>query len=422
MQKKILIALVHSTSNAGDLALLEMSILMLKKYFKEVDIIISANYPTEALLHNLGHEIVASPLSIIGKTQNMPLPFQLYRLMNGWCESQKITWKHSHWSRLISAYNQADLVVAIPGNLFFSTGKYGWPYPAQAFSVSLAHRFNKPFYVLPQSIGPFKRKWEKKILRNIYSPARQIFLRDNRSLQFAREIGLPMERVSYAPDPAFALEPENTENAIETLVRYGWLPNKPSVGVTVIPPMVRSLNINSINRYYKTLALTLENFSNSEDSQIVFFNQVTGPSAIEDDRLPTRVIYTQIKSNLPQKNILLIEDQLTPNMLKACYGHMDLFIASRLHSGIFSLGMKVPTIFIGYLSKTIGVLEMLNLQEFGLELENVDEYNLINLVLNTWNSKAEIRHKLEYLIPLVKQDTMKPAEIIYRDFTCGSCP
>ncbi|MGB9898652.1 polysaccharide pyruvyl transferase family protein, partial [Thermanaerothrix sp.] len=359
---KILLILVHSTQNAGDLALLEMSMYSIKKRLPRAKFFISANYPEEAWYQQQEHQVIPSPSYLIGKTKNYSPLIQLIKFLLGCLFAFIFKIKvfrrlvSQPWKKLFETYETCDMVVAVPGNQFYSMGRFGWPFPVTIMSVALAHLFNKPLYVLPQSIGPFRRWWEKALIRWAYSRAEHVFLRDQISLEVARSIGLPMDKVSYAPDPAFGLTPAPREQACELLISFDWNPNIPSLGVTVIAPMGKSLSPKLVENYYLVLSEALPRFALEHNLQIVFFTQVTGPTTLEDDRIPTLSLYQKVRS---QVNAYFVDGAYPPSLLKACYGEMDLFLASRLHSGIFSMSMGVPTIFIGYLLKTKGVLKTL---------------------------------------------------------------
>ncbi len=81
---KILMILVHSTQNAGDLALLEVSIYLLKRNFPDVEFIISANYPNEAWYKIHDYQVVPSPTYLVGKSQKDPSLLQLVKFFLGW--------------------------------------------------------------------------------------------------------------------------------------------------------------------------------------------------------------------------------------------------------------------------------------------------------------------------------------------------
>lgn len=397
--KRILLVLVHSTQNAGDLALLQVSIDLLNKYFQGPEIVLSANHPNEIWYKNHPYRVVSSPACLVG-VYSSPIMFQLIRFV-----LSLLFWVlfrvnleflvPQKWKELFSEYQISDMVIAVPGNQFFSTGRFGWPFPLTVMSVWLANFFGKPLYVLPQSLGPFKRWWEKLLIRRVYQRARLIYLRDQFSLEIAQLLGLPRQKVFFYPDPAIMLEAEPTSEAQELLRSYGWNMHQPSIGVTVIAPMGRFLNRDFLENYYSILASTLIRFALPRALQVVFFTQVTGPTITEDDRIPTSIIYQRVKT---QVKALYIDAILSPNLLKACYGEMNLFVASRLHSGIFSIGMGVPTVFIGYLPKTKGFLQAFGLERYGIALDALTEDALLTLLENVWESRAEISDALTQLV------------------------
>lgn len=411
---KILLVLVHSTQNAGDLALLSISIKLLKRYFPNAGFIISSNYPDERRYRQEGYPVVASPLALVGKSYGYPAFLQVIRFALGCIYA--ILFKTNlriiphKWEALFEAYENSDIVIAVPGNQIFSTGKLGWPFPATMLSLALAHYFKKPLFILPQSIGPLRRWWERQLFRLVYSRAQLIYLREKNSLELAHSLGIPHNKTSYAPDPAFILEAEPKEDAQRLLKAYGWDPNKPALGITVIAPMGKSLDSKLIRNYYRTLEEVLPQFASAHQLQIVFFCQVTGPTALEDDRIPSRVVYNGVRSK--HVNTILIEEPLPPSMLKACYGEMQIFLASRLHSGIFSLGMKVPTLFIGYLPKTSGVLKSIGLEKYGLDLMNLSPEALLEILEQTWKEKEEIASALPGILATLSSQVPIPFQKI----------
>lgn len=415
---KILVILVHSTQNAGDLALLKVSILHLEKYFKNPHFTISANYPDEVWYKENDYKVVPSPISLIGKPKNIPYWLQLINFIWGFLITLMFIFKvrlfiPRNWNILLGEYESSDIVVAVPGNQLFSTGRWGWPLPVTIFSVFLAILFKKPLYVLPQSIGPFKRWWERILIRLIYSKAKLIFLRDEVSMEIANKIGLPDNKIFFAHDPAIALEPSKKKSANEFLSKYGWSPEMPSLGVTIIAPMGHFLDSKALEKYYSVLASTLIQFSSKWDVQVVLYIQVSGPTEIENDRIPTSEIYKKIVSKV---KVIYIDEILTPEMLKACYGEMDIFLASRLHSGIFSISMGVPTVFIGYLSKTIGFLRAIGLEKYGLSLSEVDQSALLKVLEDLWLSRNEISLKLRELTNSMISEIDITFNKIYSDF------
>jgi colanic acid/amylovoran biosynthesis protein len=418
----VLIINFHSTRNAGDLALLLSNRQLLQEAFGNPRIIVSANWPDEEAYAEYGFEVVPSPWALAGVRPRNPLPKQVAALVGTYVA----LWRHRFhqaplkgqanqpWKRLHAAYTAADLVVGVSGNQFYSSGRYGWPFPATYASVSLAHAHNKPLYVLPQSIGPLRRKWERRMLTKGYGRARYVFLRDSISIRLANELGLPTEKVNYAPDPAFDLEPADPAETSEILQAFGAEMAKPKLGVTVIAPMGRSLVTTEVENYYAVLEHTLTRFLHKFPAQVVLFNQVSGPTPNENDGEAAAALCSRLKAH--GLDAIHINQAVRPAQLKASYGLMQTFLASRLHSGIFALGMNVPTVFIGYLSKTRGMLEALELENNVIDLKDLKEQDLWEKLSYTWEHAAQERAALEVKMPEVKAASHAPAQAIREDF------
>ena len=412
----------HSTRNAGDLALLLSNRQLLQEAFGDPRIIVSANWPNEEAYAEYGFEVVPSPWALSGVHPENPLLKQVADLI---CTYAALWWHRHHqapikgpadqlWKHLHAAYAAAEVVVGVSGNQFYSSGRYGWPFPATYASVSLTQAFQKPLYVLPQSIGPLRRKWERRMLAKGYGRARHVFLRDSISLRLASELGLPPEKVSYAPDPAFDLQPADPGQANELLQAFGVDMAKPKLGVTVIAPMGRSLITAEVENYYSVLEHTLTRFLLSFPAQVVLFNQVSGPTANENDGEAATKLCSRLKAQ--GLDAVHINRAIGPAQLKACYGLMQTFLASRLHSGVFSLGMNVPTVFIGYLYKTRGMLEALELENKVIDLRNLNDQDLWEKLSYTWEHASQEREALEAKMPAIKAASHAPAQAIREDF------
>jgi colanic acid/amylovoran biosynthesis protein len=423
---KVLIINVHSTCNAGDHALLVTTLQQLRDVFHEPIFTISSNWPNELALRDLQVKIIASPWNLVGAGTLRRPRWQILFTIWGWLWA----WMHSKgfvnlsrkmvsqgWREVYTAYATADFVVAVPGNQFFSSGRYGWPLPLISMAVSLVHLYKKPLYVFPQSIGPFRRKWEIAMVRKGYGKARLVFLRDSISMQTAREIELPMDRVSYAPDPAFNLPPANREVAEAVLKPYGYDRKKPNLGVSLIARMPSFLDANLMEDYYTLVAKVLYDFAFQHGVRVFLFNQVNGPSEQEDDQIGSKAVLDR----WPGKNaqIQIVSGDLSPELLKACYGCMDFFLASRLHAGIFAMGMGVPTLFIGYLSKTAGLLNAIGLQDWFIDLTQLDYAILYNYIDRAWSERQERVKQLALLLPKICEDAMQVGKLIAKDYLSG---
>lgn len=411
---RILIINTHSAENAGDRALLECTVHQLTTAFPSTEIVISANRPNEQYFQSCGYKVIPSFTFLAGQSQKKSAIYQILNATTGWRQTHRISKANlDPWQVLAKEFQAADLVVGVAGNQFHSSGKFSWPMVLLSAEVQLAHDYHKPFYTMPQSIGPFRASWECQLVKHLYRNGRIIFLRDPISVSLANEIGLESV-VSFAPDPAFAFQPGDSSEAFQILSQYGFLPGQPAIGITVLPGLGGSVNQRDIQNYYTSLAAGLDAFLQNQDVHLYFFNQVSGSSNIEDDRVGIQKILSLLEKH--QDRLHWINSSLSPAQLKACYGWMELFIPSRLHSGIFALGMGVPCMFIGYLTKTRGVLKSLGLERWVAQLEALTPELVHSKIVAAWEERQINKVLLQKILPPVIEAAQMPGKIIAKDF------
>lgn len=415
---KILLVNFHSTLNAGDLALLITTRDFLLKSFPQAEIWVSANWQNETAFKEYGFKALPSPWSLSGlnsdtSTINQIIHFAdvIRKLGN---TKADYSYKKPEINQLRQAYQDADLIISVPGNQFYSSGRYGWPFPVSISGAMLAHRYKKPLIVLPQSIGPLKRWWERFLIKRAFGKAKIVFLREEASLDLAKDIGLPKEIINYSPDLALELVPEEEHKAVEVLKNAGFDFLKPSLGITLISKMNRSFDSLEMQNYYNVVQESLVQFSQSHGLQVVFFNQVSGPTNVENDGIVTEKMAKELIGR--GVNVTHVNTQLSPQLLKACYGQMDVFVATRLHSGIFALGMAVPTLLIGYLTKTKGVAKSLNLEEDFIDIPNLTQEKLLEKLETIWKTRDSKQVQINEMLRKASLEIEKAADKLKESF------
>ena len=419
--KNILIVNVHSSQNAGDYALLIQTIHYLKETFGDIKISVMANWPNESALEYACDKVIAAPWWLIGVWDKNKKPrFQVLSLVVSFLylflyrADIFSIWKKflpESWRKVFDAYIKTDLVVAVSGNQLFSSGRLGWPLPVLGYPIFLGLCFNKQIIIFPQSIGPLKTKVERLIVKLLYDRVDKLFVRDLESMRLVEKLKIKNSLPEFMHDVAFTLLPTSESLARKRLINAGFIESKDNIGITVISSMSSYLSSEIIQNYYQSLARTIERLVNQPNFEIFLFCQVFGPHKDENDAIAIERVIKEIKEPVSNK-IHIINEKIHPSELKACYGLMDAFIASRLHSGIFALGMNVPTLFIGYLYKTMGVLKAINLDEFQIDLKDVTENNIHQKFMNLWTEKSSIRKKIRDEISTIEKELGNlPSEI-----------
>ena len=413
---------LHSVQNVGDAALLEMAVSGVLTAFPTATVTLAMNEPVAAYVERWpGRVAVISSFAALCKAReaapHMGALLQVVFLSTSVALAYRLGRRQPSWlppelRRLLLAYMAADVAVSCPGNIFATLGRVGMPFLLAAFTVGYALMLGKPLYVLPQSIGPLRRRWERAIVRRLYGRARYVFVREPVSLRLAREIGLPSSRLRMVPDMAFALPAASREEALAYLAAAG-IGAGPRVGVTVINRLIRNVSADIWERYETALADTLGGFARTHDATVVFFPQVIGPSEREDDRVAARRIIARM--GLGAKAILL-EEPVPPALMKALYCEIDILIATRMHSAIFALSNGVPTLMIEYLHKVRGLAEMLGLAEWTLSLSEMDASRLAQMLDALWADRKAVHHHLDEIMPGLVREVESVSETIAYDY------
>ena len=195
------------------------------------------------------------------------------------------------------------------------------------------------------------------------------------------------ENVKLFPDPAFALEPEETE------LPSHFVPGR-TIGINISPMIVR---------HEEKGGITMENYQNliehilqNTDNCVALIPHVTWRN--NDDRLPLKELYRGYEAN---ERVLLFPD-MSSRKLKYIISQCRAFIGARTHATIAAYSSCVPTLVVGYSVKARGIARDL----FGAEkhyvlpvqtLENPED--LIRAYGWMMDREQKIRNRLETIMP-----------------------
>jgi len=420
---KILLINVHSFHNAGDAVLNKIAIHLLQKSFPNAQITVSLNDP-----ENFEEPDIKATESFLYWSKNDQGRWRWFAfwflLVTSWITALK-----SHffkqpvsarswlpWHFLFQAYVSADLVVSCPGNFLYSSGKLGLTLFINLYSIIFALFLGKPIYMMPQTIGPLNYLWERKLVRWVLSKMRIVMVRDVISKQLLKQIGLQHPRCHLLPDIAFVYPRQPPSLGEKLLEEYGAdiKSARPLLGVTLINWGAQNQRFATQATYEHAVAQTIRSFIDYHRGTAVLFAQVQGPTINDDDRIPARHVANQLADLGNQ--VIFIERKVTQDELKSAYSLMDFFLGSRLHSNIFALSELVPVVAIQYQYKTAGVMRMLNLDEWVIDIESVTPPKLADLLENAWNCREKTRLKIQSRLPQIIEQVESVGQRIADDF------
>lgn len=420
MHYRILLINIHSSCNAGDAALTQTAIEQLEENFPGSQLTLLMNDPES---HTGPEERIRAFLPWVqepGKNQLLRFSILVVTSMvailsRRWLGSTLFLPRSDTMRPGLQAIFDADLVVGTPGGYLYSYGK-GRALIILLYTMAIALMAGKPLYLLPQSYGPFRFRREKWLARWVITRAQVIMVREPVSVQHLQSCGIPEERCLLLPDLAFDFRSEAPSTAVNWLQTQGIDPqrDRPLLGVTTIDWGAQFQGYDNQKEYESALASALHKFLTRHGGKVVFLPQSWGPSPSEDDRLPARRIASQIKGK--PNSVFVVNSPLSPGLLKAVFGEMDIFIGTRMHSNIFALSQNVPVIAIGYLHKTLGIAQSVGIQDWVLDINNITEDILSQSIEKLWENRLALRRHLEIRVPEIIQETRQAGKIIVADY------
>ena len=320
---------------------------------------------------------------------------------------------------LIKSYMEADMVVSIPGGFFYSSGK-GITLSITSISLALALIAGKPLYILPQSIGPFRYNWEKTIARWIFGHAKIVMVREDISKKQLEDCGVTSSKITTVPDLAFGFngspldETQNwfRENQLELEGNQAYL------GLTVIDWGAQNREFVHQDAYEQSIAAAVRFFIEYHQGLAIFLPQCWGPSQFEDDRIPAKRIAQRLSDLVDQ--IRVIEAPIPTALLKSVFGQMNFLIGTRMHSNIFAVSQGVPIIAIGYLHKTEGIAKMVGIENWVIDIQEINPELLVAKVKELLDQQTEIRTHLNKRMPLLVKESGLGGVLIAQDFISQS--
>lgn len=423
---RFLIINLHSSYNLGDHALTETTIDLLKNRFKDSTITLAMNDPES---YRKEETVVASFLRTLKQiSQNGYESWHIGKLIWSIFSICITTLIHRISGRmslfliptsqrqLVEAYFNADIIISAPGNYLYSSGKIGLPFLVSILSIGLALSLDKPVYMLPQSIGPLTRKWEKWLIKSVLSRSRLVMMREPISYSLLKDLGFKSPQCIVVPDLAFLYHAQCNSGAQEWLESFGvdWKDNRPILGITLVDLDRLNFDLAIRENYEQSIAEAIEQFIKNDDGKIVFFAQACGSPFVADDRVPME----RILSLIPECSdaITLMDNLQSASIQKSAYGLMDIFLGTRMHSNIFAMTEGVPSLAIAYFPKTKGIMEMLGLERWIIDVQEINPSNLYEQLQELWKNRNKIKMELEFTVTHSAREAAKAIELIADDF------
>ncbi len=383
---KITVLANHSVANVGDHAILQETLKLLDQSYPGSDITLVFNEPEQAQAIYTQQHVIRSAIGMMttidtqgyyhlaSRSQRMVFIISmLWKTVSIALRSRRKSASTPEDS-LLYAIADADLVLGCGGGYLCSDPDeiFGW-FTLVLLPFMIAHILARPLVLLPQSIGPLPNIRQRLPSIWVLRHARLIIAREPLSLHFLEQLGVAQQAIP-GPDMAFGMQAASSKIVEALFLDMGvTLDTAPRlIGITAINWEGQSQVFDRQARYEAALLGAVNHFT-TEGAQVIFFPQCTGPSQAEDDRR----VAARIMAQATHPAYIFQMPELDPALLQAAYGKLDFLIGTRMHSVILAANAGVPSVAIGYLPKTAGILQDMDLEQYALAIETVTSEQIV---------------------------------------------
>lgn len=251
-------------------------------------------------------------------------------------------------SSVRQALRESDLLLSGGGSLLQDTTSmrsllyYLWV-------ARMAHSLGIPVMFYAQGIGPLRRAMSRTLVRMVANRAAYITVRDTKSAQLLRSLGVTFPNIEVTADPAFALSVADPAE-VATLYAAENLPlTEPMIGVALRP--WGKTGESPVEEYAKLLP-ALEKQCHAR----VVLLPMHHPEDVEFAE--TVAQHTGCPEAFP-----LVRGVYTPEVLLGLIARMQAVVAMRLHALIFAARVAVPLYALSYDPKVESLMRQLGLTD-----------------------------------------------------------
>ena len=302
----------------------------------------------------------------------------------------------------------SDLIISSPGGFLQDYNTFSSLFP-NLFLIFLSEVIQKPVIVYAQSIGPFRNRLLRALCRFILNRVDVIILREEISKKYLEEANINRPKVFVTADATFSIDPPNCDRELyrrRLMKRFQHSNGDILVGLTTLGGyFLNRKRFRRLNNYVKSFATAIDYLVDRLNARVVFIPQVLSQS----ETIITHSIARLVKN---KRQVLIVEEDLSPQEIMKLIGCMDLFIGTRMHSNIFALIMNVPIIAIAYEHKTYGIMRMLGLEDWVLKIENISEHDLISKIKELYGKRFGIKEQTVAKVKEMQVRSLHSAEIV----------
>lgn len=266
------------------------------------------------------------------------------------------------FSKLAKYLKNTSLVAAINGGDGFSDIYGDFWFHFRLPETLLAMGCKIPVIMLPQTIGPFEKKYNFQLAEKILKYSSYVYTRDNKFSDSLKKLGIAYEKTK---DLSAYMKSESWNIDV--------LPESIGINVSGLCYSNSFSNLEGQFNEYPYLIDTIIKYFQDKGKPIYLIPHsynYSAPEKSNDDMEACRKAYARLTN---KKNVILIDQDLTSPQLKYLISKMNFFIGTRMHANFAAIYSRVPVFGLAYSYKFEGAFNAngLNGQEQTVRINNL---------------------------------------------------
>lgn len=251
----------------------------------------------------------------------------------------------------------------------------------------IARKYNKPYCILPQTIGPFISQNIKNAADESIAKASICMARDKQSYDYVVNNVLSQKFIKEYIDVAFFLPYERIDQ------------NKDNVHVGInISALLWHGGYSQDNQFclkdnYQSVARSVLEYFLSLDNVKVHLipHVVSSERCIENDYEVAYDLWKEYKTS----NLVIAPFALGPVEIKSYISGLDFFLGARMHATIGAFSAGVPVVPMAYSRKFNGLFESTLDYPYMIDLKKQDVNECLHLVREYFEKRSELKCLVE---------------------------
>ncbi len=372
----------------------------IRKYIPNAEIVIFSSAPEkyEAIAKAAGLHLHRAPWIWPGNERGfkaiarLVMSFSLHAL---YCCALRVTSKLIR--KIKQPYSDYDLIIHFVPDWPTEDDRSAWMVlPSFIWLLVICMVSNRPVCILPSSMGPFKAKLPKAIVKLALNKTCLIALRENISYEYVRTLGLNKPQVILSSDLAFLLDAARQERVDDILRREGITKNsKPIVAICPNERAGRVLGSDPSTgelRYIGLITQLADYIIEKTDATVCLIPHVRD----YDDVNFCKQVHERSRHKASIKSF---SHNYSADELKGIIGTCEIFIGHWMHSTIAAMSQGVPTLPIAFTDKFYRLPGQLMGQEQYIVDLRIKDYaelsaDMMEKVDDLWANREAVRQEL----------------------------